>query len=206
VRIIAATNREPQAAIAIGRLRLDLYHRLNVFPIQVPPLRERAVDIGFLAQYFLDGLNRQQGSSKAFTSDALARLCDYAWPGNVRELRNFVQRAYILSDQKIETQVLTPVPTLSTSSAMTLAIPVGSSLSEVDRKLIFATLDLCGGVKKQAADLLGISLKTLYNRLEEYARSQPQGSLGGVALGAILAGAPHPLVRTSLEAHGPLRS
>jgi DNA-binding NtrC family response regulator len=206
VRIIAATNREPQAAIAIGRLRLDLYHRLNVFPIQVPPLRARAEDIGLLAQYFLDGLNRQQGTSKSFSSDALARLRNYDWPGNVRELRNFIQRAYILSDQRIETQALTPVPTLSTSSAITLAIPVGSSLSEVDRKLIFATLDLCGGVKKQAADLLGISLKTLYNRLEEYARSQPQNSLGEAALGAVMARASQPLLGAALEAHGHLLS
>ena len=188
VRIIAATNREPQAAIAIGRLRLDLYHRLNVFPIQVPPLRERAEDIGLLAQYFLDGLNRQQGTSKAFSLDVLSGLVAYDWPGNVRELRNFIQRAYILSDQLIDTQALMPVPTLTKMSSMTLAIPVGSSLSEVDRQLIFATLDLCGGVKKQAADLLGISLKTLYNRLEEYAHSRPHSPLKDTALGTVMAG------------------
>ena len=86
----------------------------------------------------------------------------------MRELRNFIQRAYILADQVIDTHTLDFSPAPSEAAALTLAIPVGTSLADMDRKLIFATLDLCGGVKKRAADLLGISLKTLYNRLEEY--------------------------------------
>ena len=88
----------------------------------------------------------------------------------MRELRNFIHRAYILSDQIIDAQILEPAQASSSTSALTLAIPVGTSLADVDRKLIFATMELCGGVKKRAADLLGISLKTLYNRLEEYGR------------------------------------
>lgn len=172
VRIVAASNREPEAAIAEGRLRLDLFHRLNVFPLQVPPLRERGQDIALLAQHFLDEFNAAHGTAKQLSARTLAALIGYHWPGNVRELRNFMQRAYILSDQVIDTQALAPGPAQCAATALTLAVPVGSSLAEVDRQLIFATLELCGGVKKRAADLLGISLKTLYNRLEEYGNEQ----------------------------------
>ncbi len=172
VRIVAASNREPETAIAEGRLRLDLFHRLNVFPLQVPPLRERGQDIALLAQHFLDEFNTAHGTAKQLSARTLAALSGYHWPGNVRELRNFMQRAYILSDQVIDTQALAPGPAQCAATALTLAVPVGSSLAEVDRQLIFATLELCGGVKKRAADLLGISLKTLYNRLEEYGNEQ----------------------------------
>jgi two-component system response regulator AtoC len=168
VRVIAASNRDPEEAIADGKLRLDLYHRLNVFPLLMPPLRERDTDVELLAQHFLDELNAAHGTSKALTADGMARLREYHWPGNVRELRNYMQRAFILSDHAIDAAALTPATTAPTSVGHTLAIPVGTSLAEVDRKLIFATLELCGGVKKRAADILGISLKTLYNRLEEY--------------------------------------
>ena len=168
VRIIAASNRDPEAAIAEGKLRLDLYYRLNVFPLKIPALRERGQDIELLAQYFLDEFNAAHASKKIFSPKARAVLSCYHWPGNVRELRNFMQRAYILSDQVIETDMLEPGINQRATSALTLAIPVGTSLADADRKLIFATLDLCGGVKKRAADVLGISLKTLYNRLEAY--------------------------------------
>jgi DNA-binding NtrC family response regulator len=168
VRIIAATNRDPEAAIAEGRLRLDLYHRLNVFPLRIPALRERGHDIDILARHFLDEFNAAHGTAKQIPPSALAALCNYHWPGNVRELRNFMQRAYILSDQVLDAPTLEAGPARCSATALTLAIPVGTSLADVDRKLIFATLELCGGVKKRAADLLGISLKTLYNRLEEY--------------------------------------
>ncbi|MCM0043642.1 MAG: sigma-54 dependent transcriptional regulator [Burkholderiaceae bacterium] len=168
VRIIAATNRDPEAAIAEGRLRLDLYHRLNVFPLRIPALRERGHDIDILARHFLDEFNAAHGTAKQIPPSALVALCNYHWPGNVRELRNFMQRAYILSDQVLDTPTLEAGPARCSAMALTLAIPVGTSLADVDRKLIFATLELCGGVKKRAADLLGISLKTLYNRLEEY--------------------------------------
>ena len=172
VRIIAATNRDPDSAIAAGRLRLDLFHRLNVFPLRIPPLRERGQDIEQLAYHFLAELNSAHGTTKTLPEQALGILRTHQWPGNVRELRNFIHRAYILSDQIIDAQILEPAQASSDISALTLAIPVGTSLADVDRKLIFATMELCGGVKKRAADLLGISLKTLYNRLEEYGRHE----------------------------------
>ncbi len=178
VRIVAATNRDPEGAIAAGKLRLDLYHRLNVFPLKIPALRERGADVGILAQHFLDEFNRAHDTAKALSSRALSVLGGYHWPGNVRELRNFMQRAYILSDQQIDAHALEPGPAQCTATALTLAIPVGTSLADVDRRLIFATLDLCGGVKKRAADLLGISLKTLYNRLEEYGNQDRALALG----------------------------
>jgi two-component system response regulator AtoC len=168
VRVIAASNRDPEDAIVEGKLRLDLYHRLNVFPLVIPPLRERGSDVELLAQHFLDGLNAAHGTNKVFSPDGLASLSTYHWPGNVRELRNYIQRAFILSDHMIDAAALAPAITAQSPVGLTLAIPVGTSLAEVDRKLIFATLELCGGVKKRAADILGISLKTLYNRLEEY--------------------------------------
>ena len=168
VRIIAASNRDPEEAIADGRLRLDLYHRLNVFPLVIPPLRERGNDVESLAQHFLDELNLAHGCVKVLSDDGLASLADGHWPGNVRELRNYVQRAFILSDHVLDAAALAPAIMTQSPVGLALAIPVGTSLAEVDRKLIFATLQLCGGVKKRAADILGISLKTLYNRLEEY--------------------------------------
>ncbi len=184
VRIVAATNRDPEAAIAAGKLRLDLYHRLNVFPLKIPALRERGEDVALLAQHFLDEFNHAHGTGKRLSPRALSVLGSYHWPGNVRELRNFMQRAYILSDQQIDAHALDPGPAQCTATALTLAVPVGTSLADVDRRLIFATLDLCGGVKKRAADLLGISLKTLYNRLEEYGnqdRVRALGSFGAAA-------------------------
>ncbi|MDF6884128.1 sigma 54-interacting transcriptional regulator, partial [Escherichia coli] len=94
VRVIAATNRDPEEAVADGKLRADLYHRLNVFPLQLPPLRERGKDVELLAQHFLDQLNAQSNTKKAFLPPAMETLRGYHWPGNVRELRNYVQRAY----------------------------------------------------------------------------------------------------------------
>ena len=172
VRIVAATNRDTEAAIAEGKLRLDLFHRLNVFPLKIPSLRERGKDIELLARHFLDEFNATHETAKQLSARTLSALGSYHWPGNVRELRNFMQRAYILSDQLIDTDTLAPGPAQCSATALTLAVPVGSSLADVDRKLIFATLELCGGVKKRAADLLGISLKTLYNRLEEYGNEE----------------------------------
>lgn len=169
VRVVAASNRDPEQAVADGKLRLDLYHRLNVFPLYIPPLRERCEDIALLSQHFLGELNAAHGTAKVLTSEAMASLVSRKWPGNVRELRNHIQRAYILADHVIGPASLAPdLDEREPVKGVTLAVPVGTSLAEVDRQIIFATLKLCDGVKKRAAAILGISLKTLYNRLEEY--------------------------------------
>jgi two-component system response regulator AtoC len=166
VRLIAATNRNPEQAVADGKLREDLYHRLNVFPVAMPPLRDRGTDIELLAQHFLDVLNRQESTSKSFAPPTIAALYAHNWPGNVRELKNYVQRAYILADEVIDAN-LAPAGVTSRDSAPLLSVRVGTTLDEVSRRLIEATLAECGS-KRKAAEMLGISLKTLYNRLAAY--------------------------------------
>jgi two-component system response regulator AtoC len=168
VRVIAATNREPEGAVKDGKLREDLFHRLNVFPIRLPPLRERGTDIEQLAQFFLDELNRIEGTNKTFSRDALVRLYQHNWPGNVRELKNFVQRAYIMADDIIEADSAVAESAPRPDDATTITIRVGTPLEEVERRVTMATLAYCGHVKRKAAEILGVSLKTLYNRLEVY--------------------------------------
>src|SRR5215469_6061184 len=176
VRVIAATNREPEKAVGDGKLREDLYHRLNVFPIRLPPLRERGSDIEQLAQYFLDDLNRIESTHKAFSRETLARLYQHNWPGNVRELKNYVQRAYIMADDQIECDLGAPEAAPKPDDGTTITIRVGTPLEEVERRVTMATLAYCGHVKRKAAEILGVSLKTLYNRLETYGGKEAGGS------------------------------
>ncbi len=169
VRVIAASNRRPEDAIAEGKFREDLHYRLNVFPIQLPPLRERHGDIDLLAEHFLHELNKADGTAKTLSLTCKDRLRTYEWPGNVRELKNLVQRAFILAEGEIDVECLPPE--LSADHAGTNSQPalkVGTSLAETERRLILATLDHYEGDKKKAAEVLGISLKTLYNRLNLY--------------------------------------
>jgi DNA-binding NtrC family response regulator len=171
VRVIAASNRKPEDAVAQGKLREDLLYRLSVFPIHLPPLRERGDDVEFLADHFLAELNQAEGMTKGFNRAARQRLRTYAWPGNVRELKNVVHRAFILADEEIGPESLPAElggagPT--DASGPTLQLKVGTSIAEADRRLILATLDQHGWDKRKAAAVLGISLKTLYNRLSTY--------------------------------------
>jgi two-component system, NtrC family, response regulator AtoC len=175
VRVIAATNREPEKAVVDGKLREDLYHRLNVFPIRLPPLRDRDTDIEQLAQCFLDDLNRVENTHKTFSRDALVRLYQHNWPGNVRELKNYVQRAYIMADDVIECDLGTPAAAAAPDDSTTITIRVGTPLEEVERRVTMATLAYCGHVKRKAAEILGVSLKTLYNRLETYGGKDAAG-------------------------------
>jgi len=168
VRVIAATNRDPEKAVTDGKLREDLYHRLNVFPIRLPPLRDRGTDIEQLAQYFLDELNQAEGTAKSFSRDALVRLYQHNWTGNVRELKNAVQRSYIMADDVIEYDVTAASAPQREDDSTTITIHVGTPLEEVERRVTMATLAYCGHVKRKAAEVLGVSLKTLYNRLEAY--------------------------------------
>src|SRR5918911_134020 len=167
VRVIAATTRNPAKAVTDGKLREDLYHRLNVFPIELPPLRERGTDIEILARHFLDKFNQEEGTKKTFSPAAIAALYSHSWPGNVRELKNYVQRVYILADGVVDVD-LAPRNFSEPSHTPLITVRVGSTLEEVNRRLIEATLAECGNVRRKAAEMLGISLKTLYNRLAQY--------------------------------------
>ena len=174
VRIIAATNRDLQETVKAGTFRSDLLYRLAVFPIRVPPLRERKPDIVYLAQRFLEDLNKQEGGKKTLSSTSLTRLQQYNWPGNIRELKNTIIRAYILSEgNEIEIAPMRPFfrDTAPTRHLDMLRIPVGTSLAAAERSIILATLDHYGGDRKRSALALGISPKTLYNRLEQIKRN-----------------------------------
>lgn len=170
VRVIAATNRDPQAAVQEGRFREDLLYRLAVFPLRVPPLRERPADVELLAQRFLDQLNVAEKTHKRFARNTLDGLRHHHWPGNVRELKNAVHRAFILADAEVEVQNPDPVPRnrRAVRREGSLELSVGIPLPDAQRELILATLAHFGGDKRQTASTLGISLKTLYNRLDAY--------------------------------------
>ena len=173
LRVIASTNRDPDQAVAEGKLREDLLYRLRVFPLNLPPLRERGDDIGLLASHFLERMNLAESTSKVFAPPVMERFAAYDWPGNVRELRNVVHRAFIMADDVIDANCLPPE--LGHTRAATgpyLEVRIGCKVADVERRLILATLEQCGGTKERAAEILGISLKTLYNRLREY-NSQP---------------------------------
>ena len=170
VRIVAATNRRIEDAVAAGKLRQDLLYRLNVFPIELPPLRERGHDVELLAEHFLAELNAAEGTAKQFTAAGRERLRRHGWPGNLRELKNSVQRAFILADEGKGIDVL---PVLANGAAAEivssdLVFPVGTPLDVAERQLILATLDQLGGDKRKAASALHISVNTLYTRLKEY--------------------------------------
>jgi two-component system, NtrC family, response regulator AtoC len=174
VRIIAASNKQPAKAVSDGKFREDLYHRLNVFPIHLPPLRERGADLEMLAQHFLDELNATENSAKRFAPSAASSLYAHSWPGNVRELKNYVQRAYLLADSVINDYTQSDASTGSHDQHDEITVKIGMPLDEIEQRVTMATLARCGNVKKRAAAILGISLKTLYNRLENY--SQREGS------------------------------
>jgi len=175
VRVIAASNRCPLQAVRSGQLREDLLYRLAVFPIELPPLRSRGTDVELLAGHFLDELNAQAGTHKQLTAHSRVTLKQHSWPGNVRELRNCIERAFILGDQALE---LAPLIQSQASRAAggddreRLEIRVGSRIHDMERSLIEATLDYFQGNKRRAADALGCSLKTLYNKLNGYSQSQ----------------------------------
>jgi two-component system, NtrC family, response regulator AtoC len=173
VRVIAASNRDPLQAVSAGELREDLFYRLNVFPVQLPPLRDRKEDLPLLVNHFLQDIGRREGAIKRASPAALARLSEYRWPGNVRELRNVLQRAWVMTtgaeigDQWLPRDVLAetapPVPLTGK-----LEVAVGTPLAAMERQMILATLEHFGHQKERTAAALGVSLKTLYNRLKDY--------------------------------------
>ncbi len=206
VRVIAATNRPPEEAIKKGLLREDLFYRLNVFGLELPPLRRRLEDIPALAEAILGDLNQKHGIRvTGFEPEVLVRLQRHAWPGNVRELRNVLERAAIIAGSGlIGARHLPPIlglpastPAASTTTtteplpegqlAVTDAlpppvsgegvlIPVGTKVEQAEKSLILMTLAHTKNNKTRAADILGISLKTLFNKLKEYGSAPAQDS------------------------------
>ena len=208
VRVLAASNRDLRQAVASGKLREDLMYRLCVIPVNVPPLRDRGDDAVLLAEMFLVELNEEHGEQKFLSAEGRRRIVEHTWPGNVRELKNVIHRAFVLSDEEVQIDIgtfsvlghdcsddggtVTPIgsamATPATSDPSALRITVGMSLDDVERTLITATLQAVGGSKTEAARLLGISLKTMYNRLHAYGdgciRRKPMPSSGYDALAA----------------------
>lgn len=173
VRVIGATNVDPEEAVAEGRLREDLYFRVARFPLRLPPLRERSDDIRGLAELFLVDLNERNDERVVLTDEAIARLQAYDWPGNVRELRSVLEHAFILADGEIGPGDL---PDLGANPGTAdVAITAGSTVEEVERQLIETTLESCDGDREAAAQQLGISVRTLYNRLRSYRGDEADG-------------------------------
>jgi transcriptional regulator with PAS, ATPase and Fis domain len=187
VRVLAATNRDPQEAVNAGQLRSDLFYRLNVFHIHMPPLREHREDIPEMVAAMLADMNAKHGRRVAGVSaPLLERLQQHEWPGNARELRNLMERAVILAPDGglIEVSHLPPgfgrtaaVPVATDSNSVSLK--VGSTVDEAERLLILRTLEHTGQNKTKAAEMLGVSLKTLHNKLKEYELARTLSSHAG---------------------------
>ena len=179
VRVLAATNRDPEQAVKQGLLREDLFYRLNVFPIAMPPLRERGDDIELLAGHFLAAVNEREATEKHWSPAALRRLRALTWPGNVRELKNLVERAAIMADDVIGEDLVPCAAGAVSPAGEEIRVRVGTPLADSERRLILATLAQTGGDKRRAAEILGISVKTIYNRLSVYeAAATPAGREG----------------------------
>ncbi|HWQ36740.1 MAG TPA: sigma-54 dependent transcriptional regulator [Blastocatellia bacterium] len=169
-RIIAATNRNLEEEITQHRFREDLYYRLNVISLTLPPLRERREDIPLLARFFVDKYSRQTGvPEKKITDEAMQRLINYDWRGNVRELQNAIERAVALSDDQIEVAHL-PQKIRDVPAAIRDLTGQTLTLDELERRYILDTLARTGDDKARAASLLGIDLSTLYRKLKKYGR------------------------------------
>src|SRR6202522_2623388 len=184
VRVLAATNKVPEDAVARGELRNDLYYRLNVFNIHMPPLREHKDDVPALVGSLLQDMSAKHGRKVAVVSEAVLNLFqNYSWPGNVRELRNTLERAVIVCEGAvIETKHLPPAfgqNTIRTSSDDPDAIhlDVGMTVEEAERRLILKTIESTSNNKTRAAEILGISLKTLHNKLKEYGNAAADAAL-----------------------------
>jgi DNA-binding NtrC family response regulator len=173
VRVLAATNKEPEQAVTKGELRQDLYFRLNVFHINLPPLRDRKDDIPLLVEHVLRDINVKHGRQvRGVNPEVIEMFMNYSWPGNVRELRNVLERAAIMANRDLIGRANLPgefghAPAASASDLTALRFPIGTTVEAVERELIVQTLASTSN-KTRAAELLGISLKTLHNKLKEY--------------------------------------
>jgi DNA-binding NtrC family response regulator len=182
VRVLAATNKNPEQAVADGHLRQDLYFRLNVFNIHLPPLRDHKEDLPLLVDSLLAEVSEKHGKKVAGVgSDVMDMFKSYPWPGNVRELRNVLERAAIASDRGTVSRSHLPsefgrAPATTSSGLGALRFPVGTTVDAVERELIIQTLAATSQNKTRAAELLGISLKTLHNKLKEYEAGRSNAS------------------------------
>ncbi len=188
VRVLAATNRDPRHAVAQGHLRADLFYRLNVFNIAMPPLREHMEDLPAMAEAMINEMNQKHGRRVSGVSTAmLGRLMAYNWPGNARELRNSIERAVVLCPDGAPLDAghlpagfgavrSSDSPALDGNM---IAVRVGTTVDEAERMLILRTLEVTGQNKTRAAEILGVSLKTLHNKLKAYGQEReiPAGSM-----------------------------
>lgn len=171
VRVVAATNREPKDAIEEGTLREDLFFRLNVFQVELPPLRERGDDLELLADYFGERFSERYKVPKSrLSSQALDHMRRYTWPGNVRELRNAMERAVVLAKgEDIQVENLPPsVRNLDEPVSVDVGFPVGTTIADAEKALILKTLESTGNNKQRASELLGVDVKTVRNKLHKY--------------------------------------
>jgi DNA-binding NtrC family response regulator len=174
VRVLAATNKDPEHAVGQGQLRQDLYFRLNVFHIHLPPLRDHKDDIPLLVDYILQEVNAKHGKHvRGIGAEVMDIFMSHTWPGNIRELRNVLERSTIMCEKDLITRGNLPdefgrSQAKGPSDLSTIKFPVGTTVDAMERELILQTLNATGNNKTRAADLLGISLKTLHNKLKEY--------------------------------------
>ena len=174
VRVLAATNKDPEHAVGQGQMRQDLFFRLNVFHIHLPPLREHKEDIPLLVDCMLQDLNEKHGKHvRGVGAEVMDIFMSHTWPGNIRELRNVLERSTIMCEKDLITRGNLPdefgkSPAKGPSDLSSIKFPVGTTVDAMERELILQTLNATGNNKTRAADLLGISLKTLHNKLKEY--------------------------------------
>jgi DNA-binding NtrC family response regulator len=174
VRVLAATNKDPEQSVANGGLRQDLYFRLNVFHIHLPPLREHKEDIPLLAEHILRDINAKHSKNvRGIGAEVLDIFMSHTWPGNIRELRNVLERAAIMSEKDLISRSSLPgefgkLASKSPSDLSGIKFPIGTTVDAMERELIVQTLQATGNNKTRAAELLGVSLKTLHNKLKEY--------------------------------------
>jgi DNA-binding NtrC family response regulator len=180
VRVLAATNKNPEQTVANGGMRQDLYFRLNVFHIHLPPLREHKEDISLLVEYMLRDINTKHGRHvRGIGAEVLDTFMSHTWPGNIRELRNVLERAAIMCDRDLIGRAHLPgefgkTAVKSPGDLTSMRFPVGTTVDAVERELILQTLQATGNNKTRAAELLEISLKTLHNKLKEYSGDRPE--------------------------------
>jgi DNA-binding NtrC family response regulator len=181
VRVVAATNKDPEQAVGSGHLRQDLYFRLNVFHINLPPLREHKEDIPLLTEHILRDINVKHSKSvKGVGAEVMDIFMGHTWPGNIRELRNVLERSAIMCERDLITRACLPgefgkSQAKSPSDLGAIKFPVGTTVDAMERELILQTLAATSNNKTRAAELLGISLKTLHNKLKEYGGEKAEG-------------------------------